>query len=131
MNYLLDTNICIYFLKGRYGLVEKIDKIGFENLFISEITIAELKFGAEKSKYPEKNKPVINNLIDKFKQLPIYGGLDIYAKEKARLTKEGNIIDDFDLLIGSTAIVNDMILVTNNEKHFERLNNIKVENWTK
>jgi len=44
---------------------------------------------------------------------------------------EGNIIDDFDLLIGSTAIVNDMILVTNNEKHFERLNHIKIENWTR
>jgi len=131
MNYLLDTNICIYFLKGRYGLVEKIDKVGFENLFISEITIAELKFGAEKSKHPEKNKLAINNLIDKFKQLPIYGALDVYAKEKARLTMEGNIIDDFDLLIGSTAIVNDMILVTNNEKHFERLNHIKIENWTR
>lgn len=47
MNYLLDTNICIYFLKGRFGLVEKMDKIGFDNLFISEITVAELKFGAE------------------------------------------------------------------------------------
>ncbi len=43
MNYLLDTNICIYFLKGRYGLVKKIERIGFENLFISEITVAELK----------------------------------------------------------------------------------------
>lgn len=131
MNYLLDTNICIYFLKGRYGLVEKIDKVGFENLFVSEITVAELKYGAEKSAYPKKNRPVINNLIDRFKQLPIYSALDIYAKEKARLKKEGNIVDDLDLLIGATAIVNEMVLVTNNEKHFDRLKNIKIENWTK
>lgn len=131
MNYLLDTNICIYFLKGKFRLVDKIEKIGFDNLFISEITIAELKFGAEKSAYPEKNRSVINELADKFKQLPIYSALDIYAKEKARLRKEGNIVDDLDLLIGATAIVNEMTLVTNNEKHFERLQNIKIENWTK
>ena len=131
MNYLLDTNICIYFLKGRYGLVSKIEETGFDNLFISEITVAELKFGAEKSAHPNKNRPVINKLIDKFKQLPIYSALDIYAKEKARLRKEGTIVDDLDLLIGATAIVNDMVLVTNNEKHFSRLQNIKIENWTK
>lgn len=131
MDYLLDTNICIYFLKGRYGLVEKIENIGFENLYISEITVAELKYGVEKSAHPDKNRAVINELIDKFKQLPIYGALDIYAKEKARLKKEGNIVDDLDLLIGATAIKNNMVLVTNNEKHFDRLQNIKVENWTK
>lgn len=131
MDYLLDTNICIYFLKGRYGLVEKIEGIGFENLFISEITVAELKYGVEKSTNPEKNRPVINELIDRFKQLPIYGALDVYAKEKARLKKAGNIVDDLDLLIGATAIQNNMVLVTNNENHFDRLQNIKVENWTK
>ena len=130
MDYLLDTNICIYFLKGRYGLVEKIEKVGFENLYISEITIAELKYGVEKSANPEKNRPVINDLINRFKHLPIYGALDIYAKEKARLKTGGIIVDDLDLLIGSTAIQNNMILVTNNEKHFLRLQNVKIENWT-
>lgn len=131
MSYILDTNICIYFLKGRYGLVEKIDKIGFENLYISEITVAELKYGVEKSSNPEKNRQVVNELIDSFKQLPINGALNVYAKEKARLKKNGKLVDDFDLLIGATAIQNKMVLVTNNEKHFERLQNIKVENWTK
>lgn len=128
---MLDTNIFIYFLKGRFGLVEKIERIGFENLFISEITVAELKYGVEKSANPDKNRPIINELIDKFKQLPIYGALDIYAKEKARLKKAGNIVDDLDLLIDATAIQNNMVLVTNNKKHFDRLQNIKFENWTK
>ena len=131
MKYLLDTNICIYFLKGKFGLVETFDKIGFDNLYISEITIAELKFGAAKSDKPEKNKLVINLLANKFKQIPIFNSLDIFAVEKARLRNEGNIVDDFDLLIGSTAITNEMILVTNNEKHFNRLKNIQIENWTK
>lgn len=130
MEYLLDTNICIYFLKGRFGLVEKIDKIGFENLYISEITVAELKYGIEKSENPEKTRPIINELIDRFKILTIFSSLDIFAKEKARLKKAGKIVDDFDLLIGSTAVQKNMVLVTNNEKHFERLHNINVENWT-
>jgi tRNA(fMet)-specific endonuclease VapC len=55
----------------------------------------------------------------------------LYAKEKARLRKEGNIIDDFDILIGCSAIANDLVLVTRNEKHFKRLTSIKIENWTK
>ena len=130
MKYLLDTNICIYFLKGLHGLVEKFDEVGFENLYISEITVAELKFGAAKSEKPEKNKKVIEELVNNFKLIPIYKSLDIYATEKARLRKAGTIVDDFDILIGATAIENKMILVTNNEKHFDRLTNIEIENWT-
>lgn len=130
MRYLLDTNICIYFLKGKYSLVEKFDGVGFENLYISVITIAELKYGASKSEYPEKNKIIVNNLISKFNHLSISQAIDFFADEKARLKKEGNIIDDFDLLIGSTSIAHNMMLVTNNEKHFKRLRSIQMENWT-
>jgi len=131
VKYLLDTNICIYFLKGQFGLVETFGKIGFENLYISEITIAELKFGAAKSDRPEKNKLIIDQLAGKFKKIPIFSSLDVFAEEKTRLKKEGSIVDDFDLLIGSSAIANEMILVTNNEKHFNRLRSIQIENWTK
>ena len=131
MSFLIDTNICIYFLKGMFHLVEKFDEIGIDNLYISEITIAELKFGAAKSDHPTKNKKVIEELINKFNQIPIYKSLDIFAEEKASLQKKGNIVDDFDLLIGATALANNMILVTNNEKHFNRLKGIQLENWTK
>lgn len=98
MSFLIDTNICIYFLKGMFDLVEKFDEIGIDNLYISEITVAELKFGAAKSDHPIKNKIVIEELISKFNQIPIYKSLDIFAEEKARLQKKGNIVDDFDLL---------------------------------
>lgn len=131
MKFLLDTNICIYFLKGKYRLKDKFDEVGFDNLYISEITVAELKYGAEKSDYPDKNRKVIQKLSSRFKQIPIFSSLEIFAKEKARLKKEGKPIDDFDLLIGATAIANDMTLVTNNEKHFDRLEKIKIDNWTK
>ena len=53
--FLLDTNICVYFFNGQYNLREKIREIGFENCFVSEITIAELKYGIAKSTKKEKN----------------------------------------------------------------------------
>jgi tRNA(fMet)-specific endonuclease VapC len=62
--------------------------------------------------------------------LPIYPALDIYASEKARLQKSGNVIDDFDLLIGATAVSFDLIMVTNNTNHFNRIEKLKLEDWT-
>lgn len=127
--FLLDTNICIYFLKGQYNLVQKLEKIGLENCFISEITIAELKFGAENSENKEKNRNTVDDFISRFTIIPIFNSLDIYAKEKARLRKAGNPLDDFDLLIGATAISNNLVLVTRNVTDFERLEGIEIENW--
>ena len=79
----------------------------------------------------KKNKKVLENFIDNIKIVPILNSLDLYASEKARLKKIGKIVDDFDLLIGVTSISNKMTLVTNNLKHFERLNGIQIEDWTK
>jgi len=127
--YLLDTDICIYFTKGLYNLDKKIENTGIENCFISEITIAELKFGVENSKQKEKNRKTIEKFINSIGIIPIISCLDVYAKEKARLRKQGNIVDEFDLLIGSSAVANNMSLVTRNTKHFERFESITLENW--
>lgn len=82
--YLLDTNICVYFLNGKFNIEEKIVEVGFENCFISEITIAELKYGVEKSTYKEKNRKTIEffnkNLI--FYQFFLYL---IYMQRKKRV----------------------------------------------
>ena len=129
--FLLDTNICIYLLKGKFNLISKIEQVRETNCFISEITVAELKYGAEKSEQIVENKKKVELLINKFTVIPIYTSLDIYAKEKTKLSKAGSIIDDFDLLIGATALANNLALVTNNIKHFNRLKNLKVEDWTK
>lgn len=129
--YLLDTNICIYYLKGLYQLNEKIKSVGIENCFISEITLAELKYGVEKSQHIEKNRKKINEFSQIFDVVPIFSALDFFAKEKARLKKIGRIIEDFDLLIGATAVENELVLVTRNVSDFERITNIKIEDWTK
>jgi len=129
MDYLLDTNICIHYFKGQFGLKEKIENIGFENFAISEITLAELIYGAEKSQKIEKNLKVVEDFADKIEILPILPALRIYGKEKARLKSIGKTIGDLDLFIGSTAIENDMIMVTRNTREFERLDEIIIENW--
>ena len=83
--YLLDTNICAYFLNGKFNLEAKIDEVGFENCCVSEITIAELKYGVAKSTQKEKNRKILETFQSKFGILPIFPALDIYATEKARL----------------------------------------------
>ena len=128
--YLLDNNICIYFLKGLYELHNKIEQVGIENCFISEITVAELKFGAENSSNPTRNRETIDKFLSKFTILPIITSLDIYAKEKTRLRKKGKPLDDFDLLIGATAVSNNLTLVTKNISDFDRLDMIKIDDWT-
>ena len=129
--YLLDTNICIYLFKGKYNLDKQFKKVGLKNCCISEITLAELKYGAECSNKAAENMEMINDFAKELTVIPIYNSLDLYAKEKSKLRKAGNLIDDFDILIGVTAIANNLILVTENEKHFSRISKIKIENWIK
>ncbi len=128
--FLLDTNICIYYIKGKFQLDQKLDRVAPDLLFISEITLAELKFGVANSSNPSQNGEVLQNFLSGVQVLPIYNSLDVYANEKTRLRKLGTPIDDFDLLIGASAVSNDMILITNNIKHFERIDQIVIENWT-
>lgn len=129
--FLIDTNACVCFLRGLFDMRVKFEQAGLENLNISEITLAELLFGVERSANPDKNRAKLEILLINTRIIGIREALDHFAKEKARLTAAGKPIDDFDLLIGCTAVVNGMILVTNNRKHFDRLKGIKLEDWTK
>lgn len=131
MQYLLDADICIYFLKGKFNLIAKAEEVGYENCFVSEITIAELTYGAFYSNQIERNLENVSKTKDLFKVLPILDCLELFGKEKARLRREGNLIPDFDLLIGTTAVNNSMALVTNNEKHLNRIEGVVIENWVK
>ena len=127
MNYLIDTNICIYYMKGLYNLDQKLSS---ENCYISEITLAELKYGLANSERKAENRVVLDLFLSEVKILPIFNALDVYAEEKARLKSKGFPIEEFDLLIGASAVTNKMTLVTNNTKHFKRIANIQIENWT-
>ena len=117
------------FFRGKYEVFDKFNEVGIENCAISEITLAELVFGAEKSNNPKKNHQLIESFIYQLTLLPIFEAIPIYGKEKVRLQNLGKMISDFDLLIGCTAIENDLIMVTENIKEFERIKGIKIENW--
>ena len=130
MQYLLDTNICVFFLRGKLKLDDLIRQKGRENCFISEITVFELRYGAENSDDPTKSHKSVDAFVNGLSIIPIYSSIKRYAKEKVRLRKIGKPMnDEFDLLIGVTAIENKLTLVTDNTKDFERLNGIKIENW--
>jgi tRNA(fMet)-specific endonuclease VapC len=105
--------------------------VGLKNCYISEITIAELKYGAENSDNYQKHIQEVEKIERIFAIVPIYGAFDQYAKEKVRLRKEGTLIPDFDLLIGVTSVTDGLVMVTNNEKHLKRISSIQLENWTK
>ncbi len=127
----MTLNICIYYIKGKFELNKKFEKINPDNCFISEITLAELKFGVENSEKKEKNQKALDNFLTGIKIVPIFHSLDLYAKEKALLRKSGTPIDDFDLLIGVTSVTHNLTMVTNNTEHFKRIKKIVLEDWTK
>jgi len=130
MQYLLDTNICIFFLRGKLNLDIIIKEKGISNFFISEVTILELRYGAENSDNPRKSHKAVDNFIKGLSVIPIISLVNEYAKTKVYLRKNGTPMhDEFDLIIGVTALYNKLILITDNIKDFKHFNNIKIENW--
>ncbi|SHL17446.1 type II toxin-antitoxin system VapC family toxin [Hymenobacter psychrotolerans] len=132
-HYLLDTNICIHFLKGEAQLLEKLDAVSIPTCYISELTIAELTYGVARSA-PTRQAANRQNLV-KIQQLfagrtlPIADCFELYGSEKARLRSIGRPVDDFDLLIGCTALAHGLTLATRNTRHFAELQGIRLENW--
>lgn len=131
MYYLLDTNVIIFWLKNRHGISDKIRSVGIHNCFISEITIAELKFGVACSGLPmlQEKQNRLNTYLQHLQILPISSAIDLFATEKARLRQIGEIIPDFDILIGCTAVAQNLILVTNNSKHLSKISGLTIVDW--
>ncbi|MDY0122475.1 MAG: PIN domain-containing protein [Sulfurimonas sp.] len=126
--YLIDSDILIYFLKGKQEVVQRLSQIPIDDLYISRINYTELLYGAYNSSKIDQNLKVIEPFLDNFKVLEFTKTSSlIFAKEKARLKKNGNIIADMDLMIASIAIENNCTLISNNIKHFNRVQNLELE----
>lgn len=126
--YLVDSDILIYFLKGKQEVVQKLSQIPIDDLYISRINYTELIYGAYNSAKINQNLKVIEPFLDSFTVLEFTKESSlIFAKEKARLKKSGNIIADMDLMIASIAIANDCTLISNNIKYFNRIQNLELE----
>ncbi len=131
--FLLDTNICIYIIKKKpFEVFRKFKELNIGDVKLSSITMAELYFGAYNSQLIEKNLKIIENFLIPFDIVDFNEKCAIeYGKIKSNLKKEGNIIGELDMQISATALANDLILVTNNEKEFRRIKGLRVENWVK
>jgi len=129
--YLLDTNICIYVIKKHYqNLKHRIEEESAFNIAISTVTIGELEFGIAKSLYPEKNRIALLEFLGSFEIVP-YTDIDTQAFGyiRAYLNKKGIPIGPYDLQIAAQCISRDLVLITNNIKEFERVPDLKIENW--
>ena len=132
MKYLLDTNIMVFWLKKRYSIGDKIAEVGEGNCFVSDVTVAELRFGVECSEPAliEQKRKRLADILAYLQVIPFAVAIELYAKEKARLRSTGEIIPDFDLLIGATAVQQNMKMVTNNTRHLSKIQGIEIEDWT-
>ena len=128
-NYLLDTSICVFLFRGKHDIEQKLNNIGIEHCYISDITVAELRYGAYKSSQPVENNAMIDAFCEKIGIVPFADSIDVYAYEKNELRKRGSLIEDFDLLIGAAAKSTGMTLVTDNIKHFQHISDLEIENW--
>lgn len=127
--YLLDTNICAFLFRGKFGIEQKIREIGLRNCHLSIVTYAELYYGCKNSDDFDYNFQILNEFCDNVDVIGIDEVIPTYASEKSRLRKQGQLIEDFDILIGATALDYDMTLVTENVKHMSRIKGIRIENW--
>lgn len=127
--YLLDTNICVFLFRKQFDIEERLNAVGLKNCFVSEVTIAELMYGAYKSNRIEENEALVRHFIERVKIVSFAESILHYAKDKNTLRANGTPIDDFDLLIAASAKARNLVLVTDNIKHFKNIPNLTIENW--
>ena len=127
--YIIDTNTCIEYFKHRNGVPERMNQVSRSDLCVSEVTIAELLYGAVHSKSIDRHLREVRELQRDISVLPISEVIDDYADIRHALTSQGIIVEDFDILIGATARHYGLIAVTDNLKHFSPMPDVDVENW--
>lgn len=131
-SYLLDTDIFVYLLKHDQRVEAHTIAVGAGAIGISVITVAEVLHGAYFSVNPAQSLQVTQQLVSQYSVIELDTVIaDKFGEIKAALRRQGQILADFDLLIGATAIVTGRTLVTNNTKHFQRLDafGLTLENW--
>ena len=129
--YLLDTDTVIYSLKGEPAVKKNLRDHFHDPMRMSVITLMELYYGAHKSLKITSNLAKIKTLELSFEIISISEeSAEIFGMTKAQLEKAGSPLDDFDLIIASSALSNNLVLVTNNVRHFQRIEGLKLTNWT-
>ncbi len=133
MKYMLDTNTCIYIIKRKpVEVIDRFRQLQISQVSISSITLSELEYGVMKSSKPEQNHLALAQFLAPMEILP-YGdeAAQHYGKLRVYLEKHGTPIGSLDMLIAAHALSTDCVLITNNVKEFERVPNLRINNWVK
>jgi tRNA(fMet)-specific endonuclease VapC len=131
LRYLLDTNVFVDYLNGRFpSVVRRIQQARPEELATNSVVAAELRYGAEKSRQPERNHARLDLLLAEITVLDFdLEAASAYGALRARLEARGRPIGAHDMLIAAHAIAARLILVTDNVREFTRVKGLVVENW--
>lgn len=131
MNYLLDTNTCIYIIKRKpISVFEKLNALAIGTIAISSITVAELEYGVKNSAYVEKNRHALLDFLSPMTILDFDYPADVeYGNIRKELETKGTPIGSMDLLIAAHAKSQNLVLVTNNEREFVRIKDLNIQNW--
>jgi tRNA(fMet)-specific endonuclease VapC len=127
VRYLADSDWIIHYLNGHSGIVARIQELSAEGLAISFISLAELYEGVFYSRDPRQSEKALQAFLNGVELL----GIDeettkTFGRERGRLRSEGKTLGDFDLLIGATAVRHNLIVLSNNRRHFELINNLTI-----
>jgi len=125
VKYLLDTDTCVFWLKGNEHIEQKVLAVGIDNVALSFINVSELYYGAYKSQRVEANLAMVRRLTTESDETIS----EMFGELKATLESAGTIIDDADLYIAACSVVHGLTLVTNNTKHFKRIKGLRLQNW--
>jgi len=131
MNYLLDTNTCIVYLRGRSpNLKRKLDSTPTQQIAVCSVVRSELIYGAMKSANPRKNFALQQDFLNQFVSLPFDDLAAVnFGTIRAKLEALGTPIGAYDLQIAAIAMTHGLILVTHNTAEFERVEGLPIEDW--
>ena len=136
MNYMLDTNTCIYLMTGKepawqQSILARLETLGADDaVALSSVVVSELSYGVQKSRWKKANAELLREFQLDF-QIKVYdeAAAHNYGLVRAALEKKGHPIGPLDTLIAAHALSLKMVLVTNNLREFARVPELKVENW--
>ncbi len=133
MKFMLDTNTCIYIIKRKPpDIIDHFKRTEISQIGISSITLSELIYGVSKSSKPEQNRIALTQFVAPLEILAYDDeAAQYYGDLRAHLEKRGTPIGALDMLIAAHALSIDCTLVTNNEKEFIRVPELKIVNWAK
>ncbi len=131
MRYLLDTNACVDYLTGRHpALTRRVQRSVPEDLCVSSVAVAELRYGAEKSAHPRENHGRLDVLLGEIATVSFDAeAAAAYGRIRATLERVGAVIGPYDLQIAAHGVSLRLVVVTDNVREFRRVKGLKVENW--